>query len=66
MDPFAEVVTPTQKFKTRTVENAGKTPKWNQIFDMEVKDMAGDFTITVFDKDDYSNDTVSIKKESSE
>jgi len=58
MDPFAEVVTPTQKFKTRTIENAGKTPKWNQIFDMEVKDMAGDFTITVFDKDDYSNDTV--------
>ena len=29
MDPYATIESRQQKFKTRTLQGAGKTPKWN-------------------------------------
>ena len=48
-----------QKFKTRTLQGAGKTPKWNQAFDIDVKYVGDDMTIQVMDEDVSSSDKVS-------
>ena len=36
MDPYLVIETRTGKPRTRTLDGAGKTPAWNQIFDIEV------------------------------
>ena len=59
MDPFVELVTPLQKVRTRTIDGAGKTPKWNTVFDITVKDPEHQITISVFDEDSTTNDEVS-------
>ena len=59
MDPFCVLQTRQQKFKTRTLQGAGKTPKWNQAFDIDVKYVGDDMTIQVMDEDVSSSDKVS-------
>lgn len=59
MDPWAQIQSRTQKVRTRTLDGAGKTPKWNQAFDIQVKSLNDDFTLTVFDEDNITSDTVS-------
>ena len=49
-----------QKFRTRTLQGAGKTPKWDQTFDFEVKYIGDDITVQVFDEDVTSSDLVSV------
>jgi len=60
MDPWAQIVTPIQTSRTRTLEGAGKTPKWNMTIEVQVKDPSHEMTLTVYDEDDYSNDLVSV------
>ena len=46
--------------RTRTIQAAGKTPKWNQAFDLDVKDVNDDVTLIVWDEDNCSHDKVSL------
>ena len=58
MDPFAKIETRHQVVRTRTINSAGKTPKWEQEFDIDVKYIGDDMTVTVYDEDVTTNDLV--------
>ena len=58
MDPYCVIETGEQKFQTRILEGAGKTPKWNQAFNIEVKDTDDDISIKVLDEDVRNDDVV--------
>ena len=58
MDPYVVIETRQQKVRTNTLQSAGKTPKWNQTFDIDVKYIGDDITLTVYDEDVTSSDTV--------
>ena len=60
MDPYATLETRQQKFRTRTLNGAGKLPKWNQAFDIDVKYIGDDLYLKVFDEDVTSSDLVSF------
>ena len=45
MDPYCVLETRQQKYKTRTLSGAGKTPKWSQVFDIDVKYVGDDLKI---------------------
>ena len=59
MDPFCVIESRQQKVRTRTLQGAGKKPKWNQTFDIDVKYIGDDISFIVFDEDVTSNDEVS-------
>ena len=59
MDPYVVIETRNQKLKTRTLDGAGKTPKWDQVFDVDVKYIGDDMKITVYDEDLTASDLVS-------
>ena len=44
--------------RTRTINEAGKTPCWNQVFDVDVKYIGDDMTVSVYDEDVSSDDLV--------
>ena len=58
MDPWVNIETRHQKLRTRTLNGAGKTPKWDQAFDVDVKYIGDDMNITVYDEDVTTNDLV--------
>ena len=58
MDPFCRVESREQTFKTKVLQGAGKTPKWNETFQIQVKYIGDDMRIYVFDEDTVSNDKV--------
>mmetsp|Transcript_3654 Transcript_3654/g.4882 ORF Transcript_3654/g.4882 Transcript_3654/m.4882 type:complete len:143 (+) Transcript_3654:24-452(+) len=58
MDPYCVIESRMQKFKTRTLQGAGKTPRWNQAFDFDVKYIGDDIFIKVFDEDVAASDLV--------
>ena len=45
MDPYVTIETRMQKLKTKTMQGAGKTPKWDQMFDVDVKYIGDDMTV---------------------
>ena len=59
MDPYVVIETRHQKLKTRTLDGAGKTPKWDQVFDIDVKYIGDDMKVTVYDEDITASDLVS-------
>ena len=59
MDPWTQIETRQQKLRTRTLQGAGKTPKWDQVFDIDVKYIGDDMIVTVFDEDVVTSDLVS-------
>lgn len=58
MDPFVIVEYRQQKFKTVTKQNAGKLPKWEQTYDLDIKYIGDDIFVKVFDEDVTDNDAV--------
>ena len=59
MDPYVKIETRMQKFKTSTVNNGGKNPKWtNQSFTIDVKYIGDDLNLSVWDEDVGSDDCV--------
>merc|ERR1719350_1637165 len=60
MDPFCIIETRMQKHRTRTLQGAGKTPRWAEGFDIDVKYIGDDMTIKVMDEDVTDNDTVRL------
>jgi Ca2+-dependent lipid-binding protein len=63
MDPFVILTVGTQKFKTKTLGEAGKNPVWsNEVFDFDVKNIKDELHMQVFDEDPSSNDLVGESK----
>ena len=58
MDPYCVIALRGQKFKTKVMDGAGKTPKWNQVFDINVEDARDDLAIVIWDEDVMSDDKV--------
>lgn len=58
MDPFCVIDYRQQTFKTAVKQNAGKTPKWDQTYDIEIKYIGDDMFVKVFDEDVTDNDAV--------
>lgn len=60
MDPYAKIEYREQRFKSKVKQGAGKTPKWNEIFDIDVKYVGDDIKLQILDEDVTSSDLVSI------
>jgi len=58
MDPFVTLKLREQLFKTKVLQGAGKTPKWDESFDFDVKYIGDDLQLDVLDEDTTSNDRV--------
>ena len=58
MDPFAVIEYRQQKFKTKVKKNAGKTPRWDEQFTIDVKYIGDDFYVKVFDEDVTCNEAI--------
>ena len=58
MDPFATLQYREQTFKTKVMQGAGKTPVWNEIFEVDVKYIGDNLTLRVMDQDVTTSDTV--------
>ena len=51
MDPFCTLEFGKQSLKTKTHNSGGKTPVWNEIFEIEVKNINDELTLTVYDEE---------------
>ena len=49
MDPYVEIETRDGKLKTKVMDEAGKHPRWDQVFDLTVKYIGDDMKVTVYD-----------------
>ena len=58
MDPFVTIETKAQKLKTKTADGAGKEPKWNETFDIDVRTSGEELKLQVFDEDITTSDLV--------
>lgn len=58
MDPYVVFKTRDQVFKTKVHNSGGKTPVWNQTFEIDVKYIGDELNLTVFDEDVTTSDTV--------
>ena len=58
MDPFCIIEYRQERHKTQVKNNAGKTPRWDQMFDIDVKYIGDDMYVKVFDEDVTDNDAV--------
>ena len=58
MDPYCIIETRQQRLRTKVMQSAGKTPVWNEWFDIDVKYIGDDLTITIWDEDVTSSDKV--------
>ena len=58
MDPYVVIETRQQKVRTKTMQGAGKTPQWNQIFDIDVKYIGDDMKLQCLDEDVTSSDLI--------
>ena len=63
MDPYCVIETRMQKFRTKTHQSAGKTPRWSEGFEIDVKYIGDDMTLKVMDEDVGSDDTVRLYQE---
>jgi Ca2+-dependent lipid-binding protein len=58
MDPFATVKYRQQDFKTKAKKGAGKTPIWDETFEIDVKYQGDDLVLKIFDEDVFISDLV--------
>jgi Ca2+-dependent lipid-binding protein len=59
MDPYVVINTRQQRIRTKTMQNAGKNPKWsNEFFKIDVKYIGDDMHLEVFDEDVCDSDLV--------
>ena len=58
MDPYVIIESRNQKVRTKTLNGAGKKPKWNQSFDIDVKYIGDDISFVVYDEDVTSSDEI--------
>jgi len=58
MDPYCVISLGEQKFRTRVLDGAGKTPKWHQAFEFDVVSGSDHVSVQVFDEDVGKDDIV--------
>ena len=58
MDPYVEIETRMQRFRTAVKGGAGKEPVWNETMVIDVKYIGDDLKIWVYDEDLSSSDLV--------
>ena len=58
MDPFVKLQYREQSFKTKVASGAGKQPKFNETFQIDVKYIGDDLTIGIYDEDVVGSDMV--------
>jgi len=58
MDPYVTLKYNKIQFKTDELVNAGKTPKRDKIFDVEVTSISDNFLIEVYDVDVFNNELI--------
>jgi len=58
MDPFVQINYMGSIFKTKTMNEAGKNPVWNENFDIPIQSMGDFLEISIFDEDNLTNDFV--------
>ena len=58
MDPYCVMTLRGQKYRSNTIDSAGKNPKWNQTFDISILDTRDEMIITVMNEDVMSDDKV--------
>ena len=58
MDPYVKISSRQQQFKTNVKNGAGKTPIWNQTFNIDVKYIGDDLHLEVFDEDVGADDKI--------
>ncbi len=57
MDPFATITIGDQHFKTKVAKSAGQDPKWDDVFNIPIRDQH-DVKIEVFDKDTFGSSLI--------
>ena len=62
MDPYCIIQVREQEFKTSIKEEGGKEPKWNDVFDIDVKYIGDDLTVKVMDDDIGKDDAIGEAK----
>ena len=62
MSPYVTMVFKGKKYKSKTLDYAGKTPKWNQKFTFEVTSADEDLMLRVWDQDMTTSDAVGFVK----
>ncbi len=58
MDPFCKIQYRDQNITTTVQKNAGKLPRWNETFDINVQYQGDDVHLEVLDEDITKNDVV--------
>mmetsp|Transcript_19302 Transcript_19302/g.13863 ORF Transcript_19302/g.13863 Transcript_19302/m.13863 type:complete len:99 (-) Transcript_19302:508-804(-) len=58
MDPYCVITYREETFKTDVKNNAGKKPKWDQTYQIDVKYVGDDINVKVYDKDVFGSDYV--------
>jgi len=58
MDPYAIIKLRDAEYRSKTLKNAGKLPKWNETFVINVKYIGDDMTMHIFDEDVTSSDLI--------
>lgn len=56
MDPYVIVKVGSQSRRTRTIDNGGKKPVWNENFVFQISEYDNTFSLTVMDKDTFTAD----------
>ena len=62
MDPYVVIQVREQEFKTKVKQEAGKEPKWNESFNIDVKYIGDDMTVKVMDDDIGKDDSIGVAK----
>ena len=58
MDPYCIIKLRDAEYRSKTLNNAGKLPKWNETFVINVKYIGDDMTITCYDEDVTTSDLI--------
>jgi len=58
MDPYCKIQVRDQMFQTKVLDGAGKMPKWNEVFTIDVKYIGDDMEVVCLDKDVTKSDTI--------
>ena len=55
-DPFAVFKLGDREYKTKTINDGGKKPVWNEETHFNVQDLKGAISVSVFDADNFSSE----------
>ena len=61
MDPWCQLETQNCKVRTRSLEGAGKTPRWAQTVYVDIYNQDEEILLSVWDEDNRFHDKVSTQ-----